>query len=92
MTMNGFAKWLIPAFALSLPMAAYAQGGDFAYCQALSAQYQKYYVKTSGHTISPGPIDGNVAVDQCRTGNTAAGIPVLEKKLRDAKVALPTRG
>lgn len=89
--MTSFEKWLIPAIALSLPLAASAQGNDFAYCQALSAQYEKYYVKTSGHMITPGPVDGNVAVEQCKAGNTAAGIPVLEKKLRDAKVELPAR-
>jgi hypothetical protein len=31
-------------------------------------------------------------MDQCKTGNTAAGIPVLEQKLRNAKVDLPPRG
>jgi hypothetical protein len=91
MKMASFTKWLIPVVALSVPMAASAQGNDFAYCQALAAEYQKYYVKTSGHEIRPGPIDGNIAADQCRAGNTA-GIPVLEKKLRDAKVNLPPRG
>jgi hypothetical protein len=89
--MTSFAKWLIVAAGLALPAAAAAQGDDAAYCRALVAEYQKYYVKTSGHLINPGPIDGNIAADQCRAGNTA-GIPVLEKKLRDAKVQLPARG
>jgi hypothetical protein len=31
------------------------------------------------------------AMNQCSQGNTAAGIPVLEKELRDAKVSLPAR-
>jgi hypothetical protein len=30
-------------------------------------------------------------MDQCDRGNTAAGIPVLEKKLRDARFTLPKR-
>jgi hypothetical protein len=36
--------------------------------------------------------DGNIAVSQCRSGNTAAGIPVLEKLLRNAGFDLPKRG
>lgn len=89
--MKSFAKWLIPAAVLIMPMAASAQGSDAAYCDALVAEYQKYYVKTSGHPINPGPADGNFAAYQCQAGNPA-GIPVLERKLRDAKVTLPTRG
>ena len=34
----------------------------------------------------------HVAVEQCRAGNTAVGIPVLEQKLRNQGVALPGRG
>jgi hypothetical protein len=30
-----------------------------------------------------------VAIAQCQEGNTAAGIPVLQRKLRDARVAVP---
>ena len=32
------------------------------------------------------------AMSECERGNTAAGIPVLEKKLRDARFTLPKRG
>jgi hypothetical protein len=39
-----------------------------------------------------GPADGNIAISQCRSGNTAAGIPVLEKLLRNAGFDLPKRG
>jgi hypothetical protein len=34
---------------------------------------------------------GAEAINQCNQGNTAAGIPVLEKALTDAKVSLPAR-
>lgn len=30
-------------------------------------------------------------MDECAKGNYAAGIPVLEKKLRDARFTLPKR-
>lgn len=75
---------------LLLPLGTTARADDLAYCRALTTEYQKYYVKTGGHSPRPGPIDGNVAADQCRQGNVA-GIPILEQKLRDAKVPLPKR-
>ncbi len=45
-----------------------------------------------GRSPGAGTIDGTVAIEQCKAGNTAAGIPVLERKLREAKVDLPARG
>jgi hypothetical protein len=35
-------------------------------------------------------IDARVAIAQCQDGNTAAGIPVLERELRDNKVPVPS--
>ena len=85
-------KLLIAAFAMALSLAASAQGNDTAYCAALVQQYQKFLVKMGGHSPNPGTVDGSVAVEQCKSGNTSAGIPVLERKLRDAKIELPARG
>jgi hypothetical protein len=79
------------AFALALSFAASAHAADdVAYCQALAAKYQANLVKGSGHNPNPGTVDGNVAAYQCSQGNVA-GIPVLERKLRDAKIDLPAR-
>lgn len=81
------------AFALVLPFAGSAYAADdVAYCQALAAKYETHIVRMmSGHYRDPGTADGAVAVSQCSRGNTA-GIPVLERKLRDAKIELPPRG
>jgi len=49
-------------------------------------------IKINSQSPNTGSLDGNVAVEQCRAGNTAAGIPVLEKRLRGAGVELPARG
>ena len=76
--------------AASLPVSAVAQT-DTAYCDSLIRDYYRYVVKL-GSRPNTGSLDGNVAVEQCRAGNTAAGIPVLEQKLRDAGVSLPVRG
>ena len=84
------------ALALVLPLSAallssVAHADDTAYCQALAARYQMYFVTDSGHYRDAGPIDGNIAADQCRAGNLA-GIPVLERMLRSKKIDLPARG
>ncbi len=79
------------ALALMLPFTAVAHADDVTYCKALAAKYRSVYVYDSGHYRNSGPADGAVAADQCLAGNPA-GIPVLEQKLRNAKVDLPTRG
>ena len=71
-------------------MAASAQVSDATYCRRLTARYEAFVENMNGHSQQPGGLDGQVAVEQCKEGNTAAGIPVLERKLRDAKVACPT--
>jgi hypothetical protein len=77
--------------AASLPFVSFAQSPDSAYCDALIQRFHRYVIKPSGNSPNPGSLDGNVAVEQCRAGNTAAGIPVLEQKLRSNGVELPTR-
>ena len=80
-------------FAVSLALVGPAQADDAAYCSALIEKYYRYVIKMyGGHSPNTGSLDGQVAVEQCRAGNTAAGIPVLEQKLRDSRVELPARG
>ena len=74
--------------AASLTMVAggaFAQTSDAAYCSALSKKYREF--------VGTAQADANAAtaMSQCSAGNTAAGIPVLEKALKDAKVELPAR-
>jgi hypothetical protein len=86
-------NWLVPAISALIPFGASAQSSDADYCRALIQKYETYVANMSiGHTPGSPTIDGSVAVTQCKDGNTAAGIPVLERKLRDAKVDLPPRG
>ncbi|SEN84588.1 hypothetical protein SAMN02990966_00273 [Rhodospirillales bacterium URHD0017] len=75
---------LIAGMALT-PLAAYAQMSDAAYCQALSAKYRDV---TGGTQNNQAVAE---AMDQCGKGNTAAGIPTLEKALKDQKATLPAR-
>ena len=81
--------------AVALPALASAQGkmSDADYCKALGAKYQTYVSNMqSGRSPMPEPADIQVAQEQCKAGNTAAGIPVLEQRLKNAKVDLPPRG
>jgi hypothetical protein len=84
-------RWLPALIALALPLAASAQSDDAAYCKALIQAYQRYVVKTGSHSPNTGSVDGQVAMEHCRAGDTSA-IPVLEQKLRGQGVALPPRG
>jgi hypothetical protein len=70
-----------------------AQGA--AYCTKLTTVYSEYVggISTAsggvGRSGSPGDLDARVAIAQCQEGNTAAGIPVLQRELRNNKVDVP---
>lgn len=89
--MHTSMKWPIAALAISLPLAASAQSTDAAYCSALSAKYEQYLNMDSKRGAQPQSLDAKVAVEKCKAGDTASGIPVLEKALKDAKLDLPPR-
>lgn len=74
---------LISVIALA-PVVALAQTADAKYCEALSDTYRKLNKANMGAGVPE-------AMNQCKQGNTAAGIPVLEKALKDEKVTLPAR-
>jgi hypothetical protein len=85
-------KWIVPVLGLALALGGTAQADDASYCKALAREYQRYVVKIdSGHTVQRGSTNASVALAQCQSGNPA-GIPVLERELRNAKVELPSRG
>jgi hypothetical protein len=46
--------------------------------------------KELGGTQASGDVP--VAISKCDAGDTASGIPILEKTLKGAKVTLPPRG
>ena len=73
---------LIAGMALA-PFTAFGQSADANYCQLLGDLNRE----------SDDSLNMNAAVqeaiNQCNKGNTATGIPVLEKALTDDKVTLP---
>ena len=74
------------ALVLALPTTTDAQGGDVAYCAQLSALYRRYVQDGPGRQYDA---EAAVALDDCQKGNTKAGIPILEKKLRESGFTLP---
>ena len=70
-----------------------AQGA--AYCSTLAQTYAEYVGSVPawlGGNFGGGEgsdLDARVAIAQCQDGNYAGGIPTLQQKLRDARVAVP---
>lgn len=76
---------------VSLAIAgARAQSDDCTCCESLYATWVRYGPPLSKGD-NAGSFDALASVDQCRKGNTAAGIAALEKGLRDNHFTLPAR-
>src|SRR3984893_7750961 len=57
---------------------------DAEYCAALSRTYRDFRTSQADETAA-------AAMAQCQAGNTAAGIPVLERTLTMSRIRLPSR-
>jgi hypothetical protein len=75
----------LSVFLLAWSTAAEAQD-DRAYCNELVSLYRRYIQNSPGHQFD---IDAINAIEQCQKGKVEAGIPVLEKKLRQGQISLP---
>jgi hypothetical protein len=80
---------LLAGAALASP--AVAQGDDAAYCAQLAALALRYTGSAGGQGGLRPDFTTVGAIDDCKKGNTAAGIPVLEKTLRNNGFTLPKR-
>ena len=80
---------ILACAVLSTP--AIAQGDDSAYCAQLGSLARRY----TGGAGADGGLAPDLAtlgaIADCNKGNTAAGIAVLEKKLRSHGFTLPSR-
>jgi hypothetical protein len=83
--------FLLAVLASVSPAPLLAQPDDAAYCASLSALASRYLVGGTSQGRGVPDLDTSTAIDQCRRGNTAAGIPVLERKLRSNGFSLPKR-
>lgn len=81
-----------------LPLAANAQqdrrAADLQYCAQLSDLFIRYVGRSEAGPNAPvrPDVSGGVALAKCKEGDTAAAIPILERKLVNAGFTLPARG
>jgi hypothetical protein len=85
---------LLIALVLPTVAAAHPQAADQQYCAALLDKYLRYAGVTE-YPGTPGKLsnDNQAALAQarCQAGDTDAGIRILERKLRNAKLDPPPR-
>lgn len=79
---------LLLAGLAAAPLAQ-AQSDENAYCTQLSQLYRRYVQNATGRRVD---VEALQALDDCSRGRAAAAIPVLEKRLRDAKITPPGGG
>ncbi|MFI4999637.1 MAG: hypothetical protein ACHQK9_07135 [Reyranellales bacterium] len=79
------------ALLIGLPGPAFAQSDDAAYCAQLAVLAYRFVGGNGGDGRSSPDLNTIGAIEDCRKGNTARGIPILEKRLRDSRVTLPKR-
>lgn len=88
-------RCLAAAVLVGLPAIASAASGasDSRYCDALIGRFNAYASNMSDwqHTNHPSEATVDRAILDCQAGDTAEGIPPLEKALRDAGIGLPAR-
>jgi uncharacterized protein (DUF1501 family) len=70
---------------------AMAQTDDAAYCAQLGSLALRYTGSAGAEGRLAPDLSTLGAIDDCKKGNTAAGIAVLEKKLRSHGFTLPKR-
>jgi hypothetical protein len=76
--------------ALLAPIAAAAQTNDLAYCDKLFDMAVRYRGKAIMGDMRPTP-PMVIAQEQCKAGNTTAGIGTLDRILRDGDITPPPR-
>ena len=80
---------ILAAAVLALPAAA--ADDDAAYCQKLGQMALRYTGSAGGEGRMAPDLVTLGAIEDCRKGNTAAGIAALERKLRSSGFTLPPR-
>jgi hypothetical protein len=93
--MKNMQRLLLLAAGVSVSSAASAQtAADARYCDKLVGLYRNYVNNPEDPrpTFQSPVASHESAIANCKAGNTAAGIPVLEQVLRDHKFTLPSRG
>ncbi len=74
-----------------LASEAMAQTDDAAYCKKLGDYATRYLGDPGGKGGTRPDFDIMEGIDKCNKGNTAAGIAILEKKIRSKGFTPPAR-
>ncbi|TBR27212.1 MAG: hypothetical protein EPO10_19270 [Reyranella sp.] len=74
-----------------LASEAMAQSDDAAYCKKLGEYATRYLGDGGGNGGTRPDFDIVEGIDKCNKGNTAAGIAILEKKIRSKGFTPPAR-
>ena len=83
---------LIASVAFGLPSFASAQSPDAKYCSALADKYSGFLAAMNRQRPEdPQTVSTDAGIEQCRAGNTAVGVPLLESGLHNAGLDLPPR-
>jgi hypothetical protein len=82
---------LISSVAFGLSVSASAQSVDARYCSALAEKYSGFLIANNQQPQDPQQVSARVGIDQCKVGNTAVGIPLLESSLRNVGLDVPAR-
>ena len=82
-------RTLIVLAIVALAPSAHAQSDGKTYCAQLSELYRRYVQNATGRRVD---VEAIQALDDCSRGKAASAIPVLEKRLRDAKITPPGGG
>ena len=79
------------AVSVCLPSTVSAQVDDATYCRQLASLALRYTGGAGGEGRLAPDLSTLGAIDDCNKGNYAAGIAVLERKLRSNGFTLPKR-
>lgn len=81
---------------IAAPALAQSSAVDQRYCAALVDLYVRYVGSSEFSSDTPGRFrtdpEARLAIYRCEQGDAAFAIPVLEQRLRNARVSLPPRG
>jgi len=80
---------LIAGLSLAIPLPALAQS-NAKYCAELVEKYEQYVSEGAEKGASQSPLEVEIAKGKCRS-SPASSIPVMEKALKNARIALPPR-
>ena len=83
--------YLIAGLALATTQPSFAQSDDAKYCAELVEKYEQYASEGADKGASQSPLEVEIAKGKCDS-NPASSIPVMEKALKNARIALPPRG